>query len=443
MVSDLVAAISTAPGRAALAVVRISGRGAFEVAARVLGWPADRTPVPRQATLATFHEADGAVIDHGLVTFFPGPDSYTGEDLVEFSTHGGNLVPTQLLAALLAAGARPAGPGEFTRRAFQNGKLDLLQAEAVADLIDASTRAQGRGAIRQLEGGLSRRLLSLRSDLIDLQALLSYDIDFPEEDDGPIDRSTIAEALGRCRTTVSRLLETALLGERVRTGALVVLAGRPNVGKSSLFNALLRAERALVTEVPGTTRDTIEADLDVDGWPVRLADTAGLRSSEDRIEQLGIEVSRKYLAAADLVLLCVEAGRPLDPDEQALARQGGTVVVRTKADLAQSEGEGIPVSARTGSGLSDLARAVVEELFGDVEQVADLEPMLTRERHRLALDAAADELGQVAPHLAAAGDPVLAAHHVRRAVASLDEVVGVVDIEEILGAVFSRFCVGK
>ncbi len=442
MLSDLIAAIATAPGRSALSVVRLSGRDAFVAARRVLGWDQDPSILPRRAILATFHESDGTPIDRGLVTFFPGPGSYTGEDLVEFSCHGGFLVPGQLVAALHAAGARPAAPGEFTRRAVLNGKLDLIQAEAVGDLVDATTRAQGRGALRQLDGGLSRRLADLREQLVDLLALLSYDIDFPEEDDGPVDREAIQSLLGAVRAGIDNLLGTAHLGERVRRGALVVLAGRPNAGKSSLFNALLRVERALVTEEPGTTRDTIEADLDLDGWPVRLADTAGLRDSTDRIERLGVAVSRRYLAAADLTLLCVEAGRPLDDEETVLAAAGATIVVRTKADLHPGA-DGLLVSATTGAGLPGLVRAVVDRLFGDIERFADLEPMLTRERHRVALTDADRELVEAIPHLDGDGDAVLGAHHVRRAVAALDELIGVVDIEEVLGAIFERFCVGK
>lgn len=442
MLSDLICAIATAPGRSAIAVVRLSGRGAADVLRRIAGWPADQPLPARVAVLTNLFEADGARIDQALVTFFPGPDSYTGEDLVEFSTHGGLLVPAQLLSALQDAGARSALPGEFTRRAFQAGKMDLLQAEGVADLIDATTRAQGRGALRQVAGGLSRRLEELRSKLLDALALLSYDIDFPEEDDGPVEREDVVAALAAARETVATLLETAALGERVRRGALVVLAGRPNAGKSSLFNALLRSERALVTEIPGTTRDTIEADLDLDGWPVRLADTAGLRTSDDRLEQMGIEVSRRYLEAADLILLCAEAGRPLDAEETALAAESRTMVVRTKGDLAGGA-PGLVVSATTLAGLGSLTRVLVDRLFGEVELHADLDPMLTRERHRLALVRAAEALDEARVQLGDDGDAVLVAHHVRRAVMALEELVGVIDVEELLGAIFGRFCVGK
>jgi len=351
------------------------------------------------------------------------------------------LTPAQLLAALVDAGARQAAPGEFTRRAVENGKLDLIQAEGVGDLIDATTRAQGRGAIAQLEGGLSRRIEALRQSLLDLLALSSYDIDFPEEDDGPVSRADLVAALDRARAGVDTLLATAPLGQRLREGALVVLAGRPNAGKSSLFNALLGIERALVTEIPGTTRDTIEAQADLDGWPVRLADTAGLRDSGDRLERMGIEVSRRYLAAADLILLCVETGRALDPGELELLETGPALLVRTKADLGR-DGPGINVSAETREGLDDLKLALVEKLFGEIERYADLTPMLTRERHRGQLEKTRAALADASVQLAA-GDPVLAAHHVHRAKDALEELVGAVDVEEILGRVFERFCVGK
>lgn len=444
MLTDPICALATPPGRSALAVVRLAGRGAFEIARGVLGLgPDEPLPPPRRATLFTFHDRAGAPIDRGLVTVFPGPASYTGEDAVEFACHGGLLVPAQLLGALHGLGARLAQPGEFTRRALQNGKLDLLQAEAVADLVDATAPAQGRAALGQLDGGLSRRIEVLRTDLVDALALLSYDIDFPEEDDGPLDPGELVVALDRVARSLHALLATASLGERLRTGALVVLAGRPNAGKSSLFNALLGQERALVTEVPGTTRDTIEAHAEVEGWPVRLADTAGLRDSDDRLERLGIEVSRRYLAAADLVLLCVEAGRDLDAGERTLLDERPALLVRTKADLNPGV-TGLAVSVLTGAGLTDLRQALAERLFGALRGFGDMEPVLTRERHRTALAAAQAAVADARQELAAGeADPVLAAHHVRRAITALDEMIGAVDVEEVLGRVFSRFCVGK
>ena len=440
MLHDPIAALATPPGRSALAVVRVSGRGAFEVVARVTeGFRTDR---PRVATLATFHHA-GEPIDRGLYVVFPAPHSYTGEDMVELSCHGGQIAPARLLAALHAAGARHAAPGEFTRRAVLNGKLDLVQAEAVGDLIDAVAPAQARAALHRLEGGLSRRIAELRESLVEAQALLSYEIDFPGEDDGPVAPELIAAAVEDARARIARLLATAPSADRMRQGALLVLAGRPNAGKSSLFNALLGTDRALVTEIPGTTRDAIEAHTDFLGWPVRLVDTAGLAESSDRLERMGIEVSRRYLSAADLVLLCVEAGRFPDENEVALAEDRAALVVRTKRDLANGEVEDLAVSSLTGEGIDQLRRAAAERMFGDRIALGDLEPTLGSERHREALTRAGAALAEAAERLVPDGDPVLVSHHVREATLALDELVGVVDVEEVLGRVFAGFCVGK
>jgi tRNA modification GTPase len=441
MLSDPIAAIATAPGRAALAIIRLSGDGAFSIAQRVIA--GFRTTPPRRATLATFRDTDGLPIDRGVYTVYSAPHSYTGEDLVELSCHGGLLIPSRLLAALHAAGARPATRGEFTRRAVLNGKLDLVQAEAVGDLIDAAAPAQAAAALSQLEGGLSRRLGTLRASLIDVQALLSYNIDFPEEDEGPVPAARIASQVELVSSQIRALVATAPSGERLREGALLVFAGRPNAGKSSLFNALLGSERALVTEIPGTTRDAIEAHTDFLGWPVRLADTAGLWNAPEKIDRLGVEVSRRYLAAADLVLLCVEAGREMGDDESAIVAARPSLLVRTKSDLARETGEGYPVSAVTGQGLGVLRRAAAEQVFADRINLADLEPALTRERHRTALARAQESLTAAVPHLGRDGDAVLAAHHVREATGALDELLGTVDIEEVLERVFSSFCVGK
>ncbi|HET7240436.1 MAG TPA: tRNA modification GTPase, partial [Gemmatimonadales bacterium] len=418
---------------------------AFAVAAQVVrGFRDDR---PRHATLATFVGPDGDPIDQGLYTVFPAPASYTGEDMVELSCHGGQLAPARLLSALHAAGARPAAPGEFTRRAVLKGKLDLVQAEAVGDLIDATAPAQARIALRQLEGGLSRRLADLRDALVGAQALLSYEIDFPGEDDGPVPPERIAAELESVREQLRRLLATAPSSDRMRQGALLVLAGRPNAGKSSLLNALLGVERALVTEVPGTTRDAIEAVTDFLGWPVRLADTAGLWEPSERVDRLGVEVSRRYLAAADLVLLCAEGGRAPGLDERAIMAERPTLLIRTKGDLHPEPDEtapdGITVSVVTGQGLADLRRAAAERVFGDRIALGDLEPTLTRERQRVALQRAQEALAESLTHLGPAGDAVLASHHVREATLALDELVGSVDIEEVLGRVFAGFCVGK
>lgn len=438
MLSDPIAALATPPGRSAIAVVRLSGDGAFGIAAQVV--PSFRRQA-RLAQLAAFVAGDGVLIDRGLYTVFPAPASYTGEDTVEFSCHGGLLAPLRLLEALHSAGARAAAPGEFTRRAVLNGRLDLLQAEAIGDLIDATAPAQARSALQQLDGNLSARIAELRSALVELQALLGYEIDFPGEDDGPVAPERIAAARNDVATRIDRLLATAPAGERLREGALVVLAGRPNAGKSSLFNALLGSERALVTEIAGTTRDAIEAHTSFLGWPVRLVDTAGLRDTNDRIERMGVETSRRWLESADLVLLCVDID---GAGESPTLPAGRVLTLRTKADLQLPvRAEGLAVSALTGEGLDDLRRGVAERLFGARVALADLEPALSRDRHREALARARLELEDARPHFGPEGDAVLAAHHVRLATLALDELVGVVDIEDVLERVFASFCVGK
>ncbi|HEY7681960.1 MAG TPA: tRNA uridine-5-carboxymethylaminomethyl(34) synthesis GTPase MnmE [Gemmatimonadales bacterium] len=440
MLSDPIVALSTPPGRSALAVIRLSGHGAFDIAARVI--PSFRAVPPREARLAGFRDRDGGLIDRGLYLAFPAPRSETGEDVVEFHCHGGYMVPRRLISAIEAAGARPAHPGEFTRRAVLNGKLDLIQAEGLGDLIEAEVPAQARAALGQFEGGLSRRIATLRAAMVDLLAMLAYDVDFPEEDDGPIPRGRLEEKRAELTGLITRLLATAPLAERVRVGALVVLVGPPNVGKSSLFNALLGSERALVTEVPGTTRDAIEAPADFLGWPIRLVDTAGLGEAADHIDALGQAMSRRFLEAADLVVVCYDGSAARRVDGRAEER---FLAVRTKADLglAPRDEDGLRVSSVTGEGLDLLRRAVAERLFNSAAALGDLEPALTRDRHREALVRAEAALGGAAPHLAPGGDAVLAAHQVQEAVRALDALVGAVDIEEVLDRVFASFCVGK
>ncbi|PYO98983.1 MAG: tRNA uridine-5-carboxymethylaminomethyl(34) synthesis GTPase MnmE [Gemmatimonadetes bacterium] len=454
MLSDPIVALATPPGRSALALIRLSGRGAFDVAARALH-PFHPDPPRTVRRVHVVHPPTGAPVDDALAACFPGPRSYTGEDLVELSTHGGLLVPGAAVAALLAAGARPARPGEFTRRAVLNGKLDLLQAEATADLIDAGSSAQARRALHQLDRGLSTRLDGLRAELLELEALLAYEIDFPDEDEGPVAPERVVRAWQAVRDRIARLLDTAPEGERLREGALLVIAGRPNAGKSSLFNALLGAERAIVTEVPGTTRDAVEAHAVLEGFPFRLVDTAGLRQSDDRVERLGIEVSRKYLAAADLVLFCEdnrETGkgtRERDARGEFLAQVSApVVVVHTKSDLeTRSDRPTVPpsvaVSVVTGAGLADLRRKLAEVAFSRLLALGDVEPVVTRARHRDALQRAVAEVDAFQTARGSGVDAEAAATHLRAAVGALDDLIGVVTPDDVLDRVFASFCVGK
>jgi tRNA modification GTPase len=382
-------------------------------------------------------------VDDVLVACFPAPHSYTGDDLVEISTHGGLTVPAAAVGALVAAGARPAQPGEFTRRAVLNGKMDLLQAEATADLIDAGSPAQRRHALQQLDRGLSGRLAALRHEILELEALIAYDIDFPEEDEGPVSPDRVRRAWGVVRDRLADLLKTAPEGERLREGALLVVAGRPNAGKSSLFNALLGTERAIVTEIPGTTRDAIEAHAVIEGFPFRLVDTAGLRESDERIERMGIEISKRYLDAADLILFCRDTEEDRLPD----VGQKPVIEVVTKSDLPARPparpAEGPSVSVVTGAGLDTLRKRLAEVAFGRLLALGDVEPVVTRARHRTALERAVLELDNFWGARESGVDAAAAATHLRAAVAALDDLIGAVTPEDVLDRVFAAFCVGK
>lgn len=459
---ETIAAIATASGRGALAMVRVSGPAAAEISERLLR-PVPSAPsapsAERRATLAWLHHPEtGARVDQVMATRYVGPRSFTGEDMLELVTHGGVLAPALVLDAVLAAGARAAHPGEFTRRAMAAGKLDLVQAEAVGDLTSALTRQMHEAALGQLGGALSRRIAVLREAVLGLETLLAYDIDFPEEDEGPVAPERITNGADELIFALDALLATARTGEVVREGAAVVLAGAPNAGKSSLFNALLGRERAIVTEVPGTTRDALEAVLDVGGWPVRLVDTAGLREGADVVERLGVEVSERWLAGADLVLACADAPEGMPP---LLARLAGLTAARvlpvhTKADrksdivadgyqlAADAAMPAVAVSARSGAGLGALAAAVAGALAESHGELASGAPLLTRERHRRAVERAREEVAAFRSAWTARALPApVAAVHLRSAAASLEELIGVVSPAEVLERVFEGFCVGK
>jgi tRNA modification GTPase len=444
---DTIVAVATPTGMGALALVRISGPRAFGIAQKhIEPWPSE----PRAAQLSRVHDRD-TVLDQSLVTLFPGPNSFTGDDTVEISTHGGYLVPASIVAALISSGARQALPGEFTRRAVLNGKLDILQAEAIGDLIDARSQAMQHAALGQLDGGLSRRLLQLREDLVGLESLIAYDIDFPEEDDGPVPRDRIETSIAKMIASLEALLATAPAGELIREGALVVIAGPPNAGKSSLFNSLLGRSRAIVTEIPGTTRDALEAVIDSGKWPLRLVDTAGLRDTTDPIELLGIEVSERYLASAAVVLACAENLESLDQTIDFVNRKSTAPVigVRTKADLALRVDSSnldhlVHVSAQTGEGLQSLLDAISTTIASRYGEATPDLPILTRARHREALTSALAEIRQFQRAWREEKLPApVASVHLRAAVYVLEELVGTVDVEDVLDRVFSSFCVGK
>lgn len=477
--SETIAAVATAPGRAALAVLRVSGPRAGSIAAALIGLPGPppgpkpaggSSPAPaaglepRRVLLRRLvHPETGETLDRAMLTWYPAPASYTGEDLLEISCHGGAVVPAMVMDAVCAAGARPAERGEFTRRAYLNGKLDLLQAEATLDLIDARSTRMGDAALFALERGLSERIERLRARMIELQALIAYDIDFPEEDDGPVDPVRISGLAEDLDEEIESLLRYAPEGELLREGALTVVAGRPNAGKSSLFNALLGVERAIVTEEPGTTRDAIEAMLSVEGYPFRLVDTAGIRRDAERLESMGIEVARAYLDRADLAIVCVEAGRVPDDEEHAFVRTledrlgpGRVLVARTKNDLMDRSGRGSTgfvrstrqpreehaVSAPRGEGLETLRSAMMSAVYSGLS-TADEPPLVTRRRHARALASARGAVGEFMDARRRGQPAEIAVTHLQDAVLVLEELLGVVTTEDVLDALFSSFCVGK
>ena len=449
---DTIAAISTAPGRSAIAVIRVSGpdvRGIVDICF-------EKSLPEREPLLQWLHHPEtGVRVDQVLATLFPAPRSFTGEDMLELSCHGGALTPQLVLDAIQAAGARAAEPGEFTRRAYMNGKLDLLQAEAILDLVNGLSTAGHRTALHQLDRGLSRRIDELREAIVRCEALLVYEIDFPEEDEGPVPAEQIDAAARDVAERIDLLLETATDGELVREGALTVIAGRPNAGKSSLFNALCGAERVIVTDEPGTTRDAVEAVVSLGGFPFRLVDTAGLRAASGKVERMGIEVARRYLAGADVVLFCAEAGRPLSDEEFRFLgdlKADAVILVRTKNDLASTskdetplelDADEISVSVETGSGLGAVRERLVDAVFSRALARDAEAPLVTRERHARNLRRARAEIDDFLQARFAKLAPEVAATHLRAAARALEELLGVIVPDDLLAHVFSQFCIGK
>ncbi|WGM45745.1 tRNA modification GTPase MnmE [Brevundimonas sp. NIBR10] len=429
-------ALATPPGRGAIAILRLSGPGTDAVLA-ALG--AGRLE-PRLTSLRTLTH-DGTVIDQALVLRFPGPHSYTGEDCAELHLHGGRAVVEAASSALIALGLRPADPGEFTRRAFENGRMDLAQAEAVADLIDAETTAQAAQALGQLDGALSATYGGFRRDLLTALALVEAEIDFPDEEIPDNLARTAGPVLDRLTADLRAALSDADRGRRVREGYRIVLIGETNAGKSSLFNALVSREAAIVTPIAGTTRDVLDAELVIGGYAVTLSDTAGLRDSDDPIEAEGVRRARARAADADL-RLWVRA--PGDPEGVAAGfARPDDLLVLTKADLAapgtSPDHAAITLSTTTGQGLAELHDWIAARLADDLSG-ADF-PAVTRERHRLRLTEAltAVEAGRIALDIA----PEMAADDLRRAADALARVTGAIGVEDVLGEVFSTFCIGK
>ena len=440
-----IAAIATASGRGGIGVVRVSGPDLLPFARTLTG----KSPLPRYATLSRFLAADGIAIDEGILLYFPAPRSFTGEDVLEIQGHGGPVVLQMLLARCLELGARVAEPGEFSKRAFLNDKLDLVQAEAVADLIEAGTAAAARSALRSLSGEFSREVHELVARLTELRMLVEATLDFPEEEMDILRDTDAAQRLGGFRVDLDSLLARGRAGRLLCTGLHVVLAGLPNVGKSSLLNRLAGEERAIVTEVPGTTRDAIRETIQIEGIPLHIIDTAGLRETEDPVEKIGIERAWREIERADVVLQLIDSRSGITPADHAVAvrlPQGiERIVVENKSDLARqgaarfSAGGRVHLrlSAKSGEGIG-LLRDELLRVAGWTGHGEDV--VLARERHLEALGVAAEKSALAARRL----DRIeLCAEELRLAQEALSRITGEFGADDLLGEIFSRFCIGK
>ena len=443
--SQTIAAIATAPGRGGIGIVRLSGAGLAEFAEQLSG----KKPQARLATVVTFKAADGQPVDQGILLYFPAPDSFTGEDVLELQGHGGQVVMQMLLQRCIELGARLAEPGEFSRRAFVNDKLDLAQAEAVADLIEASTAAAARSALRSLTGEFSREIQGLLQGLIELRMLVEATLDFPDEEIDVLRDTDADQRLTRLQAAVAALRECARQGSLLRTGLHVVIAGQPNVGKSSLLNRLAGEERAIVTDVAGTTRDALRETIQIEGIPLHIIDTAGLRATEDVVEKIGIERTWKEIERADLILQVVDARQgATQADDEIAARLPAKlprIIVENKGDLAgrpssvRQEGAicHVRLSAKSGEGLN-LLRQELLRVAGWHQHGEDV--VLARQRHLDALAEVADRLDLAAQRLA---EIEFCAEELRLAQAALSRITGEFLADDLLGEIFSRFCIGK
>lgn len=441
---DTIAAIATAPGRGGVGVVRVSGSGLKDLALALTG----RDPKARTAHFTRFLDEQGRVIDEGLLLFFAAPASFTGEDVLELQGHGGPVVMQMLLDRCLQLGARLAEPGEFTRRAFLNGKLDLAQAEGVADLIEASTAAAARSAVRSLSGRFSEEVHRIVDGLIDLRMLVEATLDFPEEEIDFLERAQAMPRLAALQRELEALLDRARQGALLRSGLNVVLVGEPNVGKSSLLNQLAGEERAIVTEIAGTTRDALRETIQIEGIPLHIIDTAGLRETGDTVERMGIARTWREIERADVILRLVDAGAPRcagSAIDERLPSRVERVTVVNKIDLlgepaARLQTEGavvLRVSAHSGEGI-DLLRAELLRIAGWHSHGEDV--ILARERHLHALREAMVHMGKAASLL---GALELFAEELRLAQERLSEITGEFSPDDLLGVIFSRFCIGK
>ena len=438
-----IAAVATPPGMGAVSMIRISGPDAIRVAELATGI----VPAARLARHCMVRDSKGQSIDDGLLTIFPGPHSYTGENCAEFTGHGGILVTREVLARFLECGAVHAGPGEFTRRAFLNGKLDLTQAEGVMDLISAQTRLSLRAARSQLEGTLGRRTTEARDSLLETLAHLEAWIDFPEEDIDPQTGELLRARIRSVLATVESLLATADQGRVLREGVRTVIFGEPNVGKSSLLNRLLGFERAIVCEIAGTTRDTIEETINLHGIPLRLVDTAGVREAADKIEAEGIQRTVRQIESADLLLEIADASRPKPEDAVFPVSAAKHLLVLNKTDLGEHPSwqgiEAVRLSCNTGEGFDHLSEMIRDSLhFGEVDWGEHAVAINARHQQSLML-ARSGLLAALELLYDPSSDTELAAIDLREALDALGEIPGRVDTEDLLGVIFSSFCIGK
>ena len=446
---DTIAAIASAPGRGAVGVIRVSGPGVPQIAHGILG----TLPAPRRATLSTFRDAQGKSLDEGLALYFPAPDSYTGEDVLELQGHGGAVVLDLLLKRLLELGCRMARPGEFSERAFLSGKIDIAQAEAIADLIDAGTAAAARAAVRSLQGEFSDRVTDVKTRITQLRAYVEAAIDFPDEEIDFLSDAALQGRLAAVFASFESITVAARQGALLREGLTVVIAGRPNAGKSSLLNRLAGDEVAIVADMPGTTRDVLRQHVHLDGLPLNLVDTAGLRPAADAVEAEGVRRAKGEIARADRVLYVVDAGLPAgEPgaaaaDLEQLPAGMPVTLVFNKIDLtdmsARKDESTVPprifLSARTGSGL-DLLRAHLMTTAGYLNESGAL---AARRRHVDALSRARLHVQRAADTLSGARAFELFAEDLRLAQTALGEITGEFTSEDLLGEIFGSFCIGK